>query len=152
MWNLPGLGIKPMSPASTGKKQVGQVVKRSGFLCCFLPMRVKAETSKAWPHSTDCPWPKLASSLLTFPIQLTFMNNTREKKNSHNFPPLILKRLVFSPFVWQTSFLILNQSIFPCPVRTIASWPAYRFLKRQIRCSDIPISLRIFHCLFWSTQ
>lgn len=37
------------------KKQVRQVVKRSGFLCCFLPMRVKAETSKAWSHSTDRP-------------------------------------------------------------------------------------------------
>lgn len=79
------------------------MVKRSGFLCCFLPLRVKAETSKAWSHSTDCPWPELASSLLTFPIQLTFMNTTTEKKNSHNFPPFILKRLVFSPFVWYPS-------------------------------------------------
>ena len=27
---------------------------------------------------------------------------------------------------------------------TVASWPAYKFLKRQIRCSGIPISFRIF--------
>ena len=30
-------------------------------------------------------------------------------------------------------------------------WPAYRFLKRQVRWSGIPISLRIFHSLLWST-
>ena len=29
------------------------------------------------------------------------------------------------------------------------SWPAYRFLKRQVRCSGIPISLRISHILLW---
>ena len=29
-------------------------------------------------------------------------------------------------------------------VLTVASWPAYRFLKRQVRWSHIPISLRIF--------
>ena len=28
--------------------------------------------------------------------------------------------------------------------------PAYRFLRRQVRWSDIPISLRIFHSLLWS--
>ena len=28
-----------------------------------------------------------------------------------------------------------------------ASWPAYRFLKRQVRWSGIPISFRIFHSL-----
>ena len=33
-----------------------------------------------------------------------------------------------------------------------ASWPAYRFLMRQVRCANIPISLRIFHSLLWSTQ
>ena len=37
-------------------------------------------------------------------------------------------------------------------ILTIASWPAYRFLKRQVRWSGIPISLRTFHSLWWSTQ
>ena len=36
---------------------------------------------------------------------------------------------------WCTPFPIWNQSVVPCPVLTIASWPAYRFLKRQIRWS-----------------
>ena len=40
---------------------------------------------------------------------------------------------------------LFGTSLVPCPVLTVASWPAYRFLKRQVRWSSIPISLRIFH-------
>ena len=43
-----------------------------------------------------------------------------------------------------TPFPISNQSVVPCPVLTVASWPAYNFLRRQVRWSGIPISLRIF--------
>ena len=32
----------------------------------------------------------------------------------------------------------------PRPILTVASWPAYRFLKSQVRWSGIPISWRIF--------
>ena len=45
---------------------------------------------------------------------------------------------------WCAPFLIWNQPV-PCPVLTIASWPAYRFLRRWVRWSGIPISWRIFH-------
>ena len=45
---------------------------------------------------------------------------------------------------WRIPFPIWNQSVVPCPVLTVASWPAYRFLRRQIRVSGIPISWRIF--------
>ena len=45
---------------------------------------------------------------------------------------------------WSIPFLIWCQSVVLCPVLIAASWPAYRFLKRQERWSDIPISLRIF--------
>ena len=48
---------------------------------------------------------------------------------------------------WCTPFPIWNQSVVPCPVLTVASWPAYRFLKRQFRWSGISISFRIFHSL-----
>ena len=51
---------------------------------------------------------------------------------------------------WHTPFPIWNQSVVPCPV-TVASWPAYRFLQRQVRWSDIPISFIISHSLLWST-
>ena len=47
-----------------------------------------------------------------------------------------------------TPFLIWNQSIVPCPVLTAASWPAYRFLRRHVRWSGIPISWKIFHSFF----
>ena len=53
---------------------------------------------------------------------------------------------------WYTPFPISNQSVVPCPVLTVACWPAYRFLKRQVRWSGIPISFRIFHSFLWSTQ
>ena len=33
---------------------------------------------------------------------------------------------------WHTPFSICNQSVVPCPVLTVASWPAYRFIKRQV--------------------
>ena len=44
-----------------------------------------------------------------------------------------------------------NQSVVPCPFLTVASWPAYRFLKRQVRWSCIPISFRIFQFVFIHT-
>ena len=53
---------------------------------------------------------------------------------------------------WCTSFPIWNHSVVACPVLIVASWPAYRFLKRQVRWSGIPISFRVFHSLLWSTQ
>ena len=45
---------------------------------------------------------------------------------------------------WHTPFPIWNQSVVPYPVLTVASWPPYGFLKRQVRWSGIPISFRIF--------
>ena len=53
---------------------------------------------------------------------------------------------------WCTTFPIWNQSVVLCLFLTVASWPTYRFLRRQIRWSGIPISWRIFHNFLWSTQ
>ena len=52
---------------------------------------------------------------------------------------------------WRTPFPIWNNSVVQCPVLTVASWPAHRFLRMQVRWSGIPISWRIFHSLLWST-
>ena len=41
---------------------------------------------------------------------------------------------------WCTPFPIWNQSVVPCPVLTVASWPAYRFIRRQVRWSGVSIS------------
>ena len=45
---------------------------------------------------------------------------------------------------WRTPFTIWNQFVVPCPVLTVASWPAYGFLRRQVRWSGIPISFKNF--------
>ena len=50
---------------------------------------------------------------------------------------------------WNTPFPIRNQSVVPCLVLTVASRPAYRFLRRQVRWSGIPISWRIFHSFLY---
>jgi len=42
---------------------------------------------------------------------------------------------------WRTPFPIWNQSIFPCPILMLTSWPVYRFLSRQVRWSDTPSHL-----------
>ena len=49
-------------------------------------------------------------------------------------------------------FPIWNQSVVLHPVLTIASWPTYRVIRRQVRGSGGPISFRIFHSFLWSTQ
>ena len=48
------------------------------------------------------------------------------------------------------SFSYWNQSVVPRPVLTDSSWPAYRFLKREVRWSGIPLSFRILpHVCSW---
>jgi len=71
---------------------------------------------------------------------------------SGSFPMSQLNKQSDNIQPWRTAFPIWNQSVVPCPVLTLPSWPAYRFLKRQVRWSGIPISFRIFHSLLWSTQ
>ena len=81
--------------------------------------------------------PACASSSLAFHMMyIVYMLN----KQGDNVQP------------WHTPFPIWNQSVAPCLVLTVASWAAYRFLRRQLRWPGIPTSLRIFHSLLWSTQ
>ena len=42
---------------------------------------------------------------------------------------------------WPLPYPIWNQSVVLCPVLTVASRPAYRFLRSQIRWSGIPASV-----------
>ena len=46
---------------------------------------------------------------------------------------------------WHTPFPIWNKSVVPCLVLTVGSWPAHRFLRRQLMWFGIPVSWRIFH-------
>ena len=73
--------------------------------------------------------PSCASSNLAF---LMMYSEYKLNKQGDNVQP------------WCTPFPIWNQSVVSCPVLTVASWPAYRFLRRQVRLSGSPISWRIF--------
>ena len=77
--------------------------------------------------------PACASSSPAFHIMYSSCKLDKQGNHIHPFP------------IW-------NQSIVPCPVLTVASWLAYRFLRRQVRWSGIPISWRISHSLLWSAQ
>ena len=72
--------------------------------------------------------PACASSSMTFHMMYSAY---KLNKQGDNIQP------------WRTPFPIWNQSVVPCPVLTVASWPAYRFLRRQVRWSGVPISFRI---------
>ena len=78
--------------------------------------------------------PACASSSLAF---LMLYSAYKLNKQGDNIQP------------WCTPFPIWNQFPVPCPVLTIASRPAYRFLTRQVRWPGIHISLRIFHSLLY---
>ena len=68
--------------------------------------------------------PACASSSLTFRIMYSAY---KLNKQGDSIQP------------WHTPFQIWNQSVIPCPVLTVASWPACRFLKRQVKWSGIPL-------------
>ena len=81
--------------------------------------------------------PACASSSLAF--HMTYSAYKLNKQSDNTQP-------------WRTPCPIWNQSVVPCPVLTFASWPAYRFLRRQVKWSGMSISWRIFLNLLWSTQ
>ena len=39
---------------------------------------------------------------------------------------------------WRTPFPTWNQSVVPCPILTVASWPEYRFLRKWVRWLVFP--------------
>ena len=57
--------------------------------------------------------------LVLHPAFLMMYSAYKLNKQSDNIQP------------WHTPFPIWNQSVVPCPLLTVAPWPAYRFLKRQ---------------------
>ena len=114
-WVLNQLFHSPLSPSSRGS-----------LVLCFLPL--------GWCHHSYLRLliflpailiPDYVSSSLAFHMMYSVC---KLNKRSDSKQP------------WHTPFLILNQSIVLCPVLTITSWPAYRFLRRQERWSGIPIS------------
>ena len=73
--------------------------------------------------------PACVSSSLTF--HMRFSAYKLNKQGDNIYP-------------WCTPFPILKLPFVQCPVLTVASWSAYRFLRRQVRWSGVPISWKIF--------
>ena len=117
--------------------------------------------------------PVLSLSSFTLIMQLFSSSSLSSLRNVVS--SIYLRMLMFLPPIWSLAFLmlcsayglnrqgdsrqpccipfsILNQLVVPYRVLTVASWPTYRFLRRQVRWSGIPISLRAFHSLLLSTQ
>ena len=94
-------------------------------------------------YSNSCPshqWchPTISSSVVTFSSHL------QSFPTSGSFPMSWF-------FASRDQSIGVSASASILPVLTVASWPAYIFLRRQVRWSGIPISLRIFHSSLWST-
>ena len=108
--------------------------KRSVFIP--IPKKGNAKECSNY-HTIDISPCNLDSSLCSSsPAFLMMYSAYKLNKNGGNLQP------------WPTPFPIRNQSV----VLTVASWPAYRFIKRQVRWSGISYSFKIFRSLLWSTQ
>ena len=107
------------------------------FSCSFLAIRVVSSAYLSLLIFLPAILiPAYASSSPAFLMMYTVY---KLKKQGGNIQP------------WCTPFPIWNQAVVPCPVLTVASWPAYRFLKRQVRWSGIPIALRILQFILIHT-
>ena len=74
--------------------------------------------------------PTCASSSPAFPLMYSAY---KINKQGDNIQP------------WHTPFPIQNQSVVPCPVLTVASWPVYRFLKLEI---NIFMNMLFFYSVY----
>ena len=68
----------------------------------------------------------------------------RDQGTKHSSPEYELNEQSENILPCHPAFPVFNQIVVPCLFLTIAFYPTYRFLRRQIRRSGIPISLRIF--------
>ena len=65
------------------------------------------------------------------PLGLTGLISLQSKGLSRVFSKTtVQKHQFFGTELWHIPFPIWNQSVVLCPVLTVASWPAYRFLRR----------------------
>ena len=72
-----------------------------------------------------------ASTSISLAFHMTY-SACKLKKQDDNIQP------------WCTPFPIWSQSVVPCPVLNVASWPAYRFLRREVRWSGYSHLLQNF--------
>jgi len=111
--------------------------KNTGACCHFLLqcMKVKSESevAQSWPTLCDPMNYSLPGSSVHGIFQARVLEWGANKLNKQdNIQPCY------------TLFAILTRSVVPHLLLNIVSWPAYRFLRSQVRWSGIPISWRIF--------
>ena len=118
-WVLSPLFHSPLSHLS----------KRLFLSCLFSAIRV---VSSAYLRLLiSLPAILITACASSSPVFLMMYSANQLNKQGDNIQP------------WRTPFPICNQSVVPCPVLTVPFWPAYRFLKRQVRWSGSPISFRM---------
>ena len=94
----------------------------------FSHSAIRVVSSAYWRLSIFLPAiliPAFASSSLAFCLMYSVHKLNKQGDNIQS---------------WHKPFPIWNQSIVPCLSLTVVSWPAYRFGKRQLRRSGIPIT------------
>ena len=124
-WALSQLFHSPLSPSSRGS-----------LVLCFLPEGwCRLHIWGYWYFYQQSWFQLMLHSAQHLMMYCAYELNKQGDSIHHSHAPLS---------IW-------NQSVVPCPVLTVASWSAYRFPKRQVRWSGIPISWRIFQSLWWST-
>ena len=133
----------------------------SFFLCWVSSIRVSH--CPLSPSSRGSLVPLHFLPLKTYPLHIWgcwyFSQNSWSQLMSHlawHFVWWTLHVSYISRVVIYSLDILLSQfgtSVFlPCPVLTAASCPAYKFLRRQVWWSGIPIILRLFHNFLWSIQ
>ena len=118
-WALSQVFHSPLSLSSRGFLVLFTFCHKGGVICI-------SEVIDISPNNLDS---SLASSCLAF---YKMYSACKLNKQGDNIQP------------WHALFPIRNQSVVLCPVLTVGSWPAYRFLRMHVRWSAIPIYLRIF--------
>ena len=155
-WSSPKpMSIKPVMPSNH------LILCRPFLLLPSIFPSIRVFSNKSALHIK---WPKYWSfsfnispsnehpGLISFRIDwldpLAVQGTLKSLLQHHSSKASILWRSAFFivqlPQPWRTPFPVWNWSVVPCPVLTVASRPAYRFLKRQVWWSGIPISWRNF--------
>ena len=123
-WRIPGTGesggLPPLGSYRVGHDWSDIAAAASAYLRLLIFLRAILI-------------PACASSSPTFPMMYSAY---KLNKQGDNIQPC------------RTPFPIWNQSVVPCPVLTVASWPVYRFRLITIFKCYIPFTAIIKYCLY----
>ena len=126
-WILSQLFHSPLSLSSRGSLVLFDFLPQGQCLSAYLRLLI---------FLTATLIPAFASSSLAFHMKYSAYKLNKQGDNTQP---------------WRTPFPVWTESVDLWQFLSAASWLAYKFLMRQVTWSGIPISLRIFHSLLWST-